>query len=34
MLNFDHIRENKILVEEKIKLSENICPVKSFKVSV
>ena len=34
MLNSDDVREYKIHVDERIKLSENICPVETIKVSV
>ena len=34
MLNSDDFREYKILVDEKIKLSENICRVETINVSV
>ena len=34
MLNSDDVREYKIIVNEKIKLSANICPVETINVSV
>ena len=34
MLISDDVREYKILVDEKIKLSTNICPVEIINVSV
>ena len=34
MLIFDDVREHKILVDEKIKLSTNICLVENINVSV